>query len=198
MAPAGISALHALAVLAAMFVLTAADSSRAQEPAPPPLPPSAAPTLAKPPSGTTKIASLGPAELDWTQGALISPGYHPARQLRVGWIISGSVVFSVLYFWSAFTADGHYANPDDKGRANADALYVPVAGPFIQMSQPNNVAGNVFNVIDGLGQAAGIVMLVYGLTSPKTIVVRDSPASLWLPTPYLTPRGGGLACVGAF
>ncbi len=182
-----------LAMLAGMLVFDV-HFVRAQECAASPLP---APTEAKPPSRTT-IAPPGPAELDWHQGIPIPPGYHLVRQLRVGWIISGSVAFGVLYFWSAFTADGHYANPDGKGPANANALYVPVVGPFIQMSQPNNVAGNVFNVIDGLGQAAGIAMLVYGLTSPKIIAVRGNPASLWFPMPYLTPSGGGLACLGAF
>jgi hypothetical protein len=186
-----------VAVLIAGIMTLDADFSRAQEPLAPPVP--VAPPATLPPQATPLPSPLlGPEELDWHQGALIPPGYHRVERFRVGFIISGAVVFSVLYFWSAFTADGHYANPNGKGPVNADALYVPVLGPFIQLSQPNNVAGDVFNVIDGLGQAAAISALVYGLASPKTVLVRNDLGALPFPIPYLTPSSGGMTWVGAF
>jgi hypothetical protein len=61
---------------------------------------------------------------------------------------------------------------------------------------------NVFLGIDGIAQAAGAIMLVYGLTTPKVVLVRNDLAAAPKPTLTLTPMVGrgqtGMGLVGTF
>jgi hypothetical protein len=205
----------AASALAAICTLWS-STSHAQDPAQPApnaqaAPPPAPPPPAAPPSPgrypaplsqTTQesyvpqsVALSGPAEIeDWKPGDPIPPGYHPTQRLRKGFIIAGAVTFGVLYLWSALGA----AVDHDSGEDNADALYVPGIGPFIQMTKTTSATGNFFNVVDGLGQSAGLAMLIYGLASPRDILVRNDLGMVIAPTPYVTSHGGGFGLVGTF
>jgi hypothetical protein len=136
---------------------------------------------------------------DWNEGEPIPTGYHPVQRVRKGAIIGGAVPFGILYFISALTAAvAHDAN---QGRDHsADGLFVPVAGPFITMPQTSSATANVFLALDGLGQAAGAALVIYGLVSPQTVLLRDDVgAARLLPHPILVGRGGaGLGWGGTF
>ena len=83
-----------------------------------------------------------------------------------------------------------------------DAMYVPVAGPFITAGQAFGQSGGPFGyfgflvgslfVADGVVQAAGTALLVYGLASPRKIFVHDAPR--FSVTPVV---GKGMTGVGA-
>lgn len=173
-------------------------------PPPPPLPPSGAypmpptPGEAYGPRGVPPTTA--PLEIDeWQDGEPIPPGYHRAQRLRKGLIIAGAVTFGTLYVISTFgAAVAHDAN-EDGSAGNANALYIPAVGPFIQIASTTTATGNYFNVLDGIGQTAGLVMLIVGLTSPRTVLVRnDFGIAALLPTPYVNREGGGLRMVGYF
>jgi hypothetical protein len=139
---------------------------------------------------------------DWQEGEPIPAGYHPVQRMRKGAIVAGAVTFGVLYIISALvaaigtdTANVTHSNNDVAG------LFVPVAGPFITMTQSSSATADVFLVMDGAAQAAGAILLVYGLTSPQTVLVRDAKYSppLLLPKPMILGRNGaGLGLVGSF
>jgi hypothetical protein len=112
----------------------------------------------------------------------------------------------VLYLISILTAaaNGDVASADTPPRSNpATALYIPAVGPFIQMGHDNGSAtANVFLAIDGIAQSAGVAMFIYGIASPRTILIRNDLGEQKLklrPTPMLFGRdGSGFGLVGSF
>ena len=84
---------------------------------------------------------------------------------------------------------------------NAAGLFIPTVGPFITITQSSSAMADVFLVIDGAAQSAGAILLVYGLTSPRTVLMRDNPIGrpMILPKPMLLGKdGAGVGLVGSF
>jgi len=50
----------------------------------------------------------------------------------------------------------------------------------------------------GVGQTAGAIMLVYGLASPRTVLVRNDQRIVTSVTPMFAPGRAGLSVVGQF
>jgi hypothetical protein len=143
------------------------------------------------------VAMSGPTEItDWQEGQPVPSGYHPVQRVRKGFIIAGAVTLGTMYLLTAFgAAIAHDANQN----GSADALFIPVAGPFLQMSQTSYTTGQFLNIVDGLAQTGGLVMLVYGLSSPSTILIRnDVGVRTLLPVPYANSQGAGMGFVGTF
>jgi hypothetical protein len=204
-------------VLAATIFLAAASPAHAQEaPPPPPAAPAAPATAgAQPASGYAtplyqqvqpsyvpqSVAMSGPRLIsDWEEGQPIPPGYHPDTRIRKGLVIAGGVIFGTMYFFSALAAavGSDSAGP---GQGNPEAaLWIPGVGPFIQMTSTSSATGNVFLALDGLCQAGGLAMAIYGLAAPKTVLVRNDLGGLHLtPMPMTFGRNGeGLGVVGTF
>jgi hypothetical protein len=137
---------------------------------------------------------------DWEEGQPIPPGYHPDTRIRKGLVIAGGVIFGTMYFFSALAAavGSDSAGP---GQGNPEAaLWIPGVGPFIQMTSTSSATGNVFLALDGLCQAGGLAMAIYGLAAPKTVLVRNDLGGLHLtPMPMTFGRNGeGLGVVGTF
>ena len=160
------------------------------------------------PAEPTRIQIVGPVSIenkkvphaisDWREGEPIPAGYHPVERTRRGPIIAGAIVFGIFYFFSALAA----AVQQDASNNNTSAtwLYAPVVGPFVTTTQNNSATANVFLVLDGLAQATGATLLIWGLTSPQTLLVRDDMLGVHVaPRPMLLGRnGGGFGLVGSF
>jgi hypothetical protein len=147
------------------------------------------------------VALSGPEELtDWNEGEPIPPGYHPVDRTRKGLIIGGSITFASLYGISLFAAAiGH--DVSDDGSNPVSALYVPVVGPFIQMAKTDSATANLFLAVDGLAQTAGLAMFFYGMTVPKTILVRNDLAEAKphvTLAPMIAKGTTGLGVIGTF
>ena len=75
---------------------------------------------------------------------------------------------------------------------------------FIACLLASFIAGLIWNGQSAaqIAQSAGIVtmiLLIVGLTSPRTVLVRnDFGIAALLPTPYVNREGGGLRMVGFF
>jgi hypothetical protein len=161
------------------------------------------------PRATTEVAPpparvvIDPRAIrDWQEGDPVPPGYHPVQRMRKGAVIAGAVTFGVLYFISVLVAavgtDAANANHSNNDVAG---LYAPVVGPFITMARSSLAIADVFLVLDGAGQAAGAILLVYGLTSPQTVLVRDANYGrpVVFPRPMLLGKdGAGLGFSGSF
>lgn len=146
------------------------------------------------------VALSGPEQLDYEEGDPVPAGYTPVKRTRKGPIIAGSIVFGTLYFFSAMAAA---VSADASGRDKNDLapLWVPGVGPFITMGTTDSATGRFFLAVDGLGQCAGIALLVYGLTSPKTVLRRNdftSPAATIRAVPILSAAATGVGLVGTF
>ncbi len=143
-----------------------------------------------------------PDVLDYEDGAAVPPGYIKATRARRGLIIGGAVTFGVTYLlaaaYGAFLLepngyeDGYGATPSRDG---AEALFVPVAGPFIALGTMETERGEAAAlVVGGVAQASGFALLAAGIFSKSTVLVKtDGGVAI---TPTVTPRGVGIA--GAF
>lgn len=201
------------ALTAAVLVTTlAAPRAYAQQALPPSQPP---PASAQAPNGEyvaplqqqtqqvympQSVALSGPRIIkDYEEGDPIAPGYHAESRIRTGLVVGGAVTFGVLYLLSALVGAAiSDTNKITGGSDSGDFLYVPVAGPFLQMTRTESSTGNVFLAIDGIAQAAGATMLIVGLTSPKTVLVRNDLGEVRVLPMRMGQNGGGLGLVGTF
>jgi hypothetical protein len=152
--------------------------------------------LAEEPSGPRVIQS-------WELGQPVPPGYHPATRRRVAPIVGGSVLLGATYVLSVFASlatDVVNSNADlgVPGGKNNHALLVPVVGPFWDATESWTDRQKAFLVIDGLAQSAGLALLIYGLVSPKPVLVRDQPGLVMIAPLVLGRDAGGVGLAGRF
>lgn len=204
----------ASALTAAVLVTTlAAPRAYAQQQLPPSQPP---PASAQAPNGEyiaplqqqtqqvympQSVALSGPRVIkDYEEGEPIPPGYHAESKIRTGLVVGGAVTFGVLYLLSALVgaAINDVNKATNSSNDSGDFLFVPVAGPFLQMTKTESSTGNVFLAIDGIAQAAGATMLIVGLTSPKTVLVRNDLGEVRVTPMRMGQDGTGLGLVGTF
>ena len=148
------------------------------------------------------VALSGPRIIrDYEEGEPIPPGYHADTRVRTGLVVGGAVTFGVMYVFSVLAgsimndaAQSSYGSSGTRG----DFLFVPVAGPFLQMTKTESSSGNVTLAIDGIAQAAGATMLIVGITSPRTVLVRNDLAEVRVTPMQVGERGSGLGLVGTF
>lgn len=207
-----VSAITAVALVTTLAV----PSAYAQSTLPPSQPP---PASAQAPNGEyvaplqqqtqqvympQSVALSGPRIIrDYEEGEPIPPGYHAETRIRSGLVVGGAVTFGVMYLISvlvgaamndAAKAESAYGGGGTRG----DFLFVPVLGPFLQMSKTSTSSGNVTLAIDGIAQAGGAVMLVVGVTSPRTVLVRNDLGEIRITPMKVGERGTGLGLVGTF
>lgn len=198
------------AFVALVVATTAAPAARAQAiPLPPPQPP---PASAQAPNGEyvaplqqqtqqiyvpQSVALSGPRVIrDYEDGDRLPPGYHAETEMRKGLVIGGSITFGVMYLLTVLVGAG--IDDASRGSESGAFLYVPVAGPFLQMTKTESATGNVTLAIDGVAQAAGATMLIVGLTSPKTVLVRNDLAEVRVAPMKVGQSGTGFGLVGSF
>lgn len=146
------------------------------------------------------VAMSGPRIIkDYNEGDPIPPGYHADTQVRKGLVIGGAITFGCMYLLSVLVgAAMNDVNSKIGTKTNGDYLFIPVAGPFLQMTRTDTSLGNTTLVIDGLAQAAGATMLIVGITSPKTVLIRNDLAEVRVSPMKLGQDGNGVGLVGTF
>lgn len=149
------------------------------------------------------VALSGPEEIDAEQGRRAPIGYTAVQRTRKGMLIGGGVTLGVAYFYSALVAAvGDDLSSDSYGGGNSTnefaAMWIPVAGPFIQMAQSDSSTGKLFLGMLGGAQAVGAVLLYKGLTTTKTVYVRNDLVSDISITPLVGGGNAGMAVAGRF
>jgi hypothetical protein len=141
------------------------------------------------------VAMSGPRVIaDWHPGEPIPPGYHPSERIRKGELIAGLITFGVPYIYTSLAA----AIGDDANTSKADALWVPVLGPFIELGQSHSATLDYLLVIDGLAQALGAGLVIHGITSPRTLLIRNDLAMVTVSPVRLGRDGNGVGLLGRF
>jgi hypothetical protein len=128
----------------------------------------------------------------WHPGNPIPDGYHPAKGPKTPLIIAGAATLGAAYLGSIVIALGATFATGDNPYASIAAkewLYIPLAGTFVSAAQTSSALDDVILVFDGVAQVVGATLLVIGLSSTRTILVRDDVAKLRV-LPWL-PKGGG-------
>jgi hypothetical protein len=141
----------------------------------------------------------------------VPEGYHVEERARKGAIIAGAVILSSAYALGLTVASSENF-PNSSGY-----LAVPVLGPWITLASrhrdvttctsdgfcdsvdsTDDSTTRTFLILDGLTQATGAVLFIYGLASPKKVITRDFVGSLHL-TPSAVGRFGyGGVLTGSF
>lgn len=213
------SILLALPVLALLHGAAHADADYDDPPPPPTYQPpyQGQPVYQAPLTQTTQgtyvpqsVALSGPEEIDAEEGRRAPAGYTPVKRARKGMLIGGGVTFGVAYgyavLFAAAGADDSSSSYDyDSGTYTEDthrnelaALWIPVAGPFIQMAETDSAIARL--ALAGLGAAeiTGAVMLYYGLTTKKTVYVRNDLVGNLMVAPMAGNGNTGVALSGSF
>lgn len=155
------------------------------------------PQYAAPLSQTTQpsyvpqsVALSGPKQLDGDEDMRVPPGYTAIEKTRKGPIIGGAVTFGTMYLLTALGAS--VAN--DVSNDSATPLFVPALGPFIQMGKDQSDTGRFFLAVDGAAQCAGLALLIYGLSSKRTVFVRND----LVVAPMISGSSAGAGITGTF
>ena len=195
-----------LAAAAAITFAPGHASAQSGPPAPPP--PGFEAQAAPPPAGyyvPNSVAQSGPRVIkDWEEGEPVPPGYHPVTRIRKGLVVGGAVTFGAVYLINVFAAalshDACNAVAGSRCSGALTPLYIPIAGPFVQLGSSSTASGSFALVLDGLLQAGGVAMLIAGIAAPKTMLIRNDLAKIELkPTPMTFGKtGAGFGFKGTF
>jgi hypothetical protein len=120
----------------------------------------------------------------WKAGDPIPNGYRVETRAREWAILVGAVIFGIPYLLSAGVAA-----IGTRIKLPFGALFVPAIGPFIQMGIAASATGDLVFAIDGSVQTLGLVLLVYGITSRESVLVRNDVATTRI-VPMAMGKGG--------
>jgi hypothetical protein len=189
----------ALPIVALLFTAARADD------APPPVRQGPLPVYPAPLAQETQstyvpqsVAMSGPEEIsEWDSSRPVPLGYTPVERARKHLIVGGAVTLGVSYGLSAFVAAiGEDAN--HSGNNEVAALWIPVAGPWIQAGQTDSATGKFFLVGMGGAQVAGAIMLYYGVTSTQRVLVRNDLVGSLTVSPMAARGASGMVLSGRF
>jgi len=181
----------ALALVATTLCTTNAHAQYAPGPQPTYAP--ASPYAAPPPYSAPAPLAPPPPRMAFVDGTPVPAGYHVESSPRRGMIIGGAVTFGSLYVISVIAADAR--GSDGTTNENLKPLYLPVFGPLLSSSKVQNGTGIL--ILDGIGQAAGLAMVIAGVAFPKTELVRNDVAEVHL-VPTAASDREGLSLLGIF
>jgi hypothetical protein len=144
--------------------------SAAPSPYPSPYPYPYPPSYGFRPYPAPDLASL-PDVIDYNEGTPIPPGYKYVERDRKRLVISGSIIFSVMY---GVTLMGAIASAIDVDSEYLP-MFIPLIGPFVTAGNAQHMDGiwKFFLVTDGLAQVTGAALLVAGLAWSEKVLVRD-------------------------
>jgi hypothetical protein len=128
---------------------------------------------------------------DWDPALPAPAGYHIEHRVRRSVVIGGAGLFAIWYLPAAAVA----------APAREPALLIPMAGPFIQLSQTpsSNPPAMILLVTDGVFQTMSAGIILYGVLLPRRVLVRDvGPAHVSIAPLSLGSGASGLGLVGTF
>jgi hypothetical protein len=189
-----------------------ADDGDAPQPPPQPYPqpyPPPPPIYPAPLSQETQttyvpqsVALSGPRMLRDVDGREAPLGYTAVQRKRKGLLIGGWVTLGVTYGISALTwaigedTRNNFDGTQDKNEVAA--MWIPVAGPFIQIVSTESATAKVFLVGLGGAQVAGALMIYYGMTSTRRVFIRNDLVGNVTVSPLISHGASGLALSGNF
>ncbi len=146
------------------------------------------------------VAMSGPEQIeDFDFSRPVPLGYTPVARTRKHLIVGGAVTFGVVYGLSALVAAAGEDSTRDTGRTNdAAPLWIPVAGPFLEMGHTDLAVGKLFFAGVGAAQLAGALMLYYGVTSKEHVLVRNDLVGSLTVAPMAGNGASGMALAGRF
>ena len=144
------------------------------------------------------VALSGPAQINAVDDDRPPPaGYTAVMRKRKGLIVGGAVTFGVTYAISSLAA-AVGSDISSGGTNDVAALWIPVAGPFVQLGSTDSATGKFFLVGLGGAQLAGAIMLFSGLTSERRVFVRNDLVGSLSVGPMAGKGNQGMVLAGRF
>jgi hypothetical protein len=141
------------------------------------------------------VAMSGPRMItDWRPEQPVPPGYHPETRVRKGSVIAGLITFGIPYIYSSLIA----SIGEDANETSVRPLWVPVLGPFLEIGYSHSVTLDYALVLDGLTQGLGAGLVIYGIMSPRNVLIRNDLAMVQVTPMRLGRDGNGVGFVGRF
>ena len=145
------------------------------------------------------VALSGPNEItNWDSSRPVPDGYTPVERAHKHLIVGGAVTFGVSYGLSAFVAAVGDDSARNGGKNEVAAMWIPVAGPWIQAGQTDSSTGKFFLVGMGSAQVAGAIMPYYGLTTTQRVLVRNDLVGSLTVSPMAARGASGMVLSGRF
>jgi hypothetical protein len=145
------------------------------------------------------VAMSGPEEItDFDFSRPVPLGYTPVARTRKHMLVGGAITFGVVYGLSAFVAAAGDDAARNGGSNQLAALWIPVAGPFLEMGQTDSSTGKLFLASVGAAQLAGALMLYYGLATKEHVLVRNDLVGSLTVAPIAGNGASGMALAGRF
>jgi hypothetical protein len=145
------------------------------------------------------VALSGPEEItDFDSNRPVPVGYTPVQRTRKHLIVGGAVTLGVTYGLSALVAAIGEDSSRSSGKNEVAALWIPVAGPFVQLAQTDSATAKFFLVGLGGAQLAGAIMLYYGMTTTQRVLVRNDLVGSLAITPMAGNGASGMTLSGRF
>ena len=198
-----VKSLLAVLPLAAMLLAPSTASAQDADEEQPPPQPALLPVYTAPLSQTTQttyvpqsVALSGPEEMNYDSERPVPMGYTLVKRQRKGMLIGGGASFGASYGLSVLIAA--IGEDVSEGPNEAAPLWIPVAGPFIQMATVDSATLRVFLFGLGAVQTTGAVLLYYGLTTKKSVLVRNDLVGSMTVTPYAGDGTTGMMLSGKF
>ena len=154
------------------------------------------PQYQPPPPQSVPDTPSSPAVLEYEDGQAIPANYHLVTKTRGEFLYGGLAFFALTYGTAVYVASlGSLAGGEKLGN-----FFVPVAGPFLEMSDLNSKgAGTFWLAFWGICQGAGVGAAIYGITSPRKLLYRNDLGNVSLQvTPVITGKTQGLMLIGSF
>jgi hypothetical protein len=119
-------------------------------------------------------------ELAYEPGRSPPPGYRVVRGPHRGLVAGGASLFAFSYAVAivAARAELDFLAGDDPERepARNRPLYAPLIGPFVAAVSADRSGGEyAVLLLDGMGQAVGLGLLLAGFATEEVRLVRDRP-----------------------
>lgn len=144
-----------------------------------------------------RVALSAPEEItDYDTTEPVPPGYTPMQRRRTGLIIGGAVTLGLSYGMSAYVAAA--AASDDSEHPDVGALWIPLVGPFMALNEADNNSAKFALVCAGGAQLAGAIVLFFGVTSTRHVLVRNDVAAALTVGPMAGKGTSGLSLSGRF
>ncbi len=157
----------------------------------------------------------------WSPSDPAPVGYHIEKGSHSGFIAGGATMFGVSYGLSVATGalaqavisganashSAEWGCTPNCSTSAADVFFIPVVGPFVLAGSaaqgPQGAPLTAIALTDGLLQAGGLAMLIYGLAAPAPpVLVKDRPAKsagfTFTPAPVVGNGRAGMGLVGTF
>lgn len=140
-----------------------------------------------------------PRDIPYEDGMPVPPGARIVSRPRFGLFIAGLSVFGTLWLTSS-VAGGLVSIFSFSSDNDALWMTLPVAGPFVYLATGDTRLGEVFPVLMGVGQLAGLALTIVGTVSRQRYLRFDQTAVMtprWSFLPMTTVGAGGALGYGA-